>query len=282
MTKINIDIGDMNAFVTIAEMKNISEAARKLNYLQSNFSLKIKKLENHYNCQLFERSQKGVELTNFGLFLYQKYKKILFTWEETENEITKQEKSLKFGTHTSIGGHPFSNSLKKLCENYPDLSITLKTGSTAYLERELLLGNINLAYVFSSHNSKNIHYIQETEEELVLIGGLQLSQQLLLNSDIFTLSPSCLYTDVLKKLFTAYGLEARDFTEVNDMETIVELTRLGMGISVVPLSFVARYRIDHYSKLPEKYRFIKSSTISNINHELTLIEKQFIHLNNTL
>ena len=47
---------------------------------------KIKKIENHYKRQLFIRKPKGVELTESGMNLYQQYKKMIFTWEETENK----------------------------------------------------------------------------------------------------------------------------------------------------------------------------------------------------
>lgn len=72
---MNIDMSDIKSFVTVAELKSISGAAQKLNYLQSNMTAKIKKIENHYKRQLFIRKSKGVELTESGMNLYQQYKK---------------------------------------------------------------------------------------------------------------------------------------------------------------------------------------------------------------
>ncbi|MEG0482962.1 MAG: LysR family transcriptional regulator, partial [Acinetobacter sp.] len=96
---MNIDISDIKSFVAVAELKSISGAANKLNYLQSNMTAKIKKIENHYKRQLFIRKPKGVELTESGMNLYAQYKKMIFTWEETENKIYQQEKYLRFGTN---------------------------------------------------------------------------------------------------------------------------------------------------------------------------------------
>ncbi len=47
-----MDIEDMNAFVSVAELKSMSAAAIKLNHLQSNISAKIKKIETHYKCYI--------------------------------------------------------------------------------------------------------------------------------------------------------------------------------------------------------------------------------------
>ena len=136
---MNIDMGDIKSFVTVAELKSITAAANKLNYLQSNMTAKIKKIENHYKRQLFIRKPKGVELTESGMNLYQQYKKMIFTWEETENKIYQQEKYLRFGTNTSLGGMRFYPSFQQLYATYPDLSISMKTGETSFIENEILL-----------------------------------------------------------------------------------------------------------------------------------------------
>ena len=46
---MNIDMSDIRSFITVAEMKSITAAANKLNYLQSNMTAKIKKIEKVFN-----------------------------------------------------------------------------------------------------------------------------------------------------------------------------------------------------------------------------------------
>lgn len=70
-----MDIDNMKAFVSVAELKSLSAAAVKLNHLQSSMTAKIKKIEAHYGQQLFIRSAKGMELTSEGRKLYRQYKK---------------------------------------------------------------------------------------------------------------------------------------------------------------------------------------------------------------
>lgn len=40
-----MDIENMQAFVSVAELRSLTEAAQKLNHLQSNMTAKIKKLD---------------------------------------------------------------------------------------------------------------------------------------------------------------------------------------------------------------------------------------------
>jgi len=107
---MNIDISDIRSFITVAELKSITAAANKLNYLQSNMTAKIKKIENHYKRQLFIRKPKGVELTESGMNLYDQYKKMLFTWEETENKIYQHEALIQF-TQLGMGISMLAKSL---------------------------------------------------------------------------------------------------------------------------------------------------------------------------
>ncbi|MEH7531675.1 LysR family transcriptional regulator, partial [Priestia megaterium] len=96
-----MDIENMKAFVSVAELRSISAAAMKLNHLQSNMTAKIKKIEMYYNQELFIRNSKGVKLTKQGEKLYHQFKKILHLWEETENKMKKQDEKLRIGTMIS-------------------------------------------------------------------------------------------------------------------------------------------------------------------------------------
>ena len=283
---MNIDIGDNKSFVTVAELKSITAAAHKLNYLQSNMTAKIKKIENHYDRQLFIRKPKGVELTQAGLHLYTQYKKMLFTWEETENKIYQQEMCLRFGTNTSLGGMRFYPSFSKLYETYPDLSVTMKTGGTAYIEDEILQGNLDIAYALGHPKHKNLQYIQKGKDELVIIGKNVINHQnftdCLNHQNILFASEDCCYATTLEEIFSDYQLTKGELTHIHDHEALIHFTQLGMGIAVVARSLIKKFNIQYYMDIPEQYRNIGLYLIARSEHVFTPIEKQFIELNDAL
>ncbi|QOW45332.1 MULTISPECIES: LysR family transcriptional regulator [Acinetobacter] len=283
---MNIDISDIRSFITVAETKSITAAANKLNYLQSNMTAKIKKIENHYDRQLFIRKPKGVELTESGLNLYQQYKKMMFTWEETENKINQQEKILRFGTNTSLGGMRFYPSISQLYASYPDLSFSIKTGATGYLEQEVLQGNIDFAYILGHPEQKNLQYIQKGKDELVLIGKDVINHQNLyeaLNQQnlLFT-SLECCYSTMLDQIYIDHGLTKGEMIHINDYEALVHFTQLGMGVSLVTRSLAQKYTVQYKMEIPEQYRHIGLYLITRKEHVFTPIEKQFIGLNDQL
>ncbi|SPL69489.1 LysR family transcriptional regulator [Acinetobacter stercoris] len=283
---MNIDIGDIRSFVTVAELKSITAAANKLNFLQSNMTAKIKKIENHYKRQMFIRKPKGVELTDTGMNLYSQYKKLIYTWEETENKINQQELLLRFGTNTSLGGMRFCPSFSQLYTTYPDLSITMKTGATGYIEDEILKGQLDLAYILGHPKQKNLQYIKKGEDQLVIIGKNTLNYDNLADclnhQNILYASEDCCYSTVLEKIYIDYQLDKGESTHINDQEALINFTQLGMGVSMVAKSLIKKFNIQYYMEIPEQYRDIGLYLIARSEHIFTPIEKQFIGLNDAL
>ncbi|MED4140979.1 LysR family transcriptional regulator [Priestia megaterium] len=281
-----MDIENMKAFVSVAELRSISAAAMKLNHLQSNMTAKIKKIEMYYNQELFIRNSKGVKLTKQGEKLYHQFKKILHLWEETENKMKKQDEKLRIGTMISVGGTEFSSALNKLYNTYPDLAVTLKTGSTEYIENQVLLGQIDVAYTIGSLNNQKIKYKKVGVEEMVVIGR-DIDQHTTFDDyvrqkNILVLSDKCLYMTILHNIYVSLNIEQGDIIEVGDPETLVQFALMGMGISLVSKRIANRYNINNYLEVPSPYRYTDFYLISRLHYEFTPIEKQFIELNNSL
>ncbi len=283
---MNIDISDIRSFVNVAEMKSITAAANKLNYLQSNMTAKIKKIENHYKRQLFIRKPKGVELTDTGMQVYTQYKKMLFTWEETENKINQHDLTLRFGTNTSLGGMRFYPSFSQLSSTYPELSITMKTGATGFLEQEILQGHIDFAYALGHPEQKNLQYIQKGKDELVLIGKDLINHEhinhALNQQNLLFTSMECCYSSVLEQMYQDHHLVKGEMTHINDYEALIHFTQLGMGVSMVTRSLAQKYDVQYLMEIPEQYRHIGLYLIARSDHIFTPVEKQFIALNDAL
>jgi DNA-binding transcriptional LysR family regulator len=81
----DITLQQIVIFLTVAEQLNLSEAARELFINQSAVSRWIQRLEESLNRKLFVRTNKGVELTEQGEFLYQELKPI---YEELSSALS--------------------------------------------------------------------------------------------------------------------------------------------------------------------------------------------------
>ena len=65
-----MELRQLEYFREIASTGSINEAARHLNMSQPPLSYQIRQLENELNVKLFDRTSKGVTLTEAGKLLY--------------------------------------------------------------------------------------------------------------------------------------------------------------------------------------------------------------------
>ena len=73
---------DLLIFQTVANKGSINKAAEELNYVQSNVTSRIQKLEEELNTKLFHRHKRGITLTNEGNALFPYAQKIISLTEE--------------------------------------------------------------------------------------------------------------------------------------------------------------------------------------------------------
>src|SRR5690625_5793026 len=88
-----MNLKDLEVFQTVANKGTITKAAKHLNYVQSNITSRIQKLETELNTKLFNRHQRGMTLTPEG--------KKLITYSEKILSLTKFSRYMRSEEHTS-------------------------------------------------------------------------------------------------------------------------------------------------------------------------------------
>ena len=73
----NINLNILKYFYEVAQIKNITQASKKLNISQPALTKAIKELETELNTTLLIRNNKGITLTKEGKILYE-YSKTMF------------------------------------------------------------------------------------------------------------------------------------------------------------------------------------------------------------
>src|SRR5690625_1070126 len=86
-----MNIKDLVIFQTVASKGSINKAASHLNYVQSNVTSRIQKLERDLNTKLFHRHQRGITLTNGGDALLSYVQKIISLSEEMKMIVSSKD-----------------------------------------------------------------------------------------------------------------------------------------------------------------------------------------------
>ncbi|ETT75744.1 putative LysR-gltR family transcriptional regulator [Paenibacillus sp. FSL R7-277] len=282
-------IENMRAFMKVAELRSMTAAANELNHLQSNITNKIKNIEKHFEAKLFYRHSYGVELTPDGERLYAQFKKIILLWEETEELLAHKEEHILIGIMQSSFPLHLNNIAKEFHQAFPNKRLSLMSGSTDELISKILKGELNIAYITELENaiynqSKSMLAEMLTRDRLVFTGNTKGKSlyRLLSEEPIYVFSKQCSSYQALMSLMADFDVHNASISEVNIVETLLEICSNGFGIGIIPESLALKYHYLNYQALPDGYSALRRTLIYHPEHTLSSAEKWFIEKSKSL
>ncbi|MCJ8305024.1 LysR family transcriptional regulator [Shewanella sp.] len=143
-----MELKHLKHFMMLANLKNFSQAAMKLNIAQPSLSRSIQKMEELLGIKLLERTAKRFELTQYGKLVYKHGENILGHVDYLKDEIHLM-RGIEAGK-LIIGASPIpSNSLIGptvgcFIRDHPRISVELKVENWKKLNEALLKGGLTL------------------------------------------------------------------------------------------------------------------------------------------
>lgn len=264
-----MNFNTLKIFQTVAKKGSISQAARELQYAQSNITMKIQQLESELQTTLFYRHNRGTVLTAKGNMLLTYSDKIFNLIEETKNMVTDDNiprGPFIIGSMETTAAVRLPAVLSKYHKKYPEVALSLKTGST----EENILGVLNyeLDGSFVSGPINNPELIQQEvfEEELVFITDTLHSPisslEEIENKTLLVFHKGCSYRERLEQLLLKEGVIINNIMEFGTLDAILGCVSAGLGISMLPQSVVEKYLkeeiLRQHSIIPSQYRKVKT------------------------
>lgn len=131
--------------ITVASLASINKAAKKLFISQPNLSLSIKNLEKELNKEIFKRTSKGVELTDYGRDFLSFAKPTYSQYEFLKSFCTTVHNQDILTFHVSSQYFKFANSLFiQIYKKYKDRDVNF------YFHEESIMDIINSVSTQSS------------------------------------------------------------------------------------------------------------------------------------
>lgn len=144
-----VDLGDLHAFVEAAKAGSLRQAATVLNITEPPLSRKIKRLEENLGIQLFQRTNRGIELTGEGQKALALIEPLLLHASKTLEELGELasfcSKRIRLGLTTAFEQAIFARFLNK-----PDLTsvgIVAVRKSSPELLKDLAAAKLDAAFV---------------------------------------------------------------------------------------------------------------------------------------
>ena len=146
------DLTKWRAFLAIAELGSLTRAALFLNSNQSLLSRHLNALERECNARLFNRTGRGVSLSDVGQRIFPHVKALLGDAEQLELEIRGEAREptgrVTIGSLPSITNPIVGRLFKQLSERHPGIQLKILEGSSGQVEEWLSDSRVDIAILY--------------------------------------------------------------------------------------------------------------------------------------
>ncbi len=238
----------------------------ELNYVQSNITRSINKLEDELGTKLFIRHGRGVTITSNGQTLLSYANQIIHLMEESKRVITSGTEvagPLKIGATDITISIRLPEVISFFSEKYPNVDLSLHTGYTTDLVQSVLGYDLDGAFVTDPVNHKSIESIPLVDEKIMLIykRDKNFSRFQNLNEEkLLVFGEGCTYRKQTEKYLEDTGITPQKKIEFNSFEGLVGCVKAGLGVGVVSKKIVEIIdtSLIGFIELPKEYSMVKT------------------------
>lgn len=246
----------MLVFAKVAELLSFTKAGRELGIEKSNVSTKISKLEERLGVSLLNRTTRSVTLTEAGAGYYQFCVDILGKAEEADTFAAslhaEPKGTLRVTAPVDAGPMLTQSLIKPFLEKYPKLNIDLcLTNRKLDLIKERFDVAIRAGTIQQEDASFITWQIVRSNNRLyaspAYLGkwGEPKTIEELVKKEMIVFAPEQGFENKVN-IKAKIGKKTIHFTpnyrlKINDMATYLEVTILGLGISILPTYFISKH-----------------------------------------
>lgn len=262
-----MDLNELRIFLAVAEQGSVSRAAQTLNYVQSNITARLRKLEDDLGGDLFYRKSRGMGLTPAGENLLGYARKMLLLAEEARSVVAGPDHlhgKITIGSMETTAAVHLPTCLAAFHERYPDIEITLHTGTTGELRQMVLDYKLEGAFVGGAFDSADIVQEEIFREKMVLVtkkGYAGLSDPRV--RALIGFRQGCSYQKQLGDWLAELGRPPLKIMQFGSLEAILGCVMAGMGVTLMPRAVMEHERYsrklavhpvpEHFATIPTMF-----------------------------
>lgn len=249
---VNLEL--YRVFYTVAKCGSLTKAAEELYISQPAVSQAIKQLENQLGGQLFNRTHKGMELSETGgKQIFEMVEKALKLFDDAESKYTELKDTatgvVRICASDTVSTHFLLPYLKEYHEKYPDVNLILQNGTSSETIEHLKLGKGDLGFVNLPIDDKDVN-LSNTVMQLhdVFVASEKFSElfngtvdlRRLQDYPLLMLDLSSSTRQAIVNFAHSHGIHLHPEIELASLDLMISLAENGIGIACVPREFVKK------------------------------------------
>lgn len=241
-----MELHQLRYFLAVARHRHFSRAARELHVAQPSVSQQIQKLERELGARLFDRTRRGVALTEAGHAFLPRAQRALEQLQEARLELEElsglQRGHLSLGAPPSVGTHLLPCALAAFHRRHPGIRTSFRQAGSLALVEMVRAGSLDLAVVILPVDQPQLETRPLLTDELVLAvpPDHPLRRQPMVRLRDLADEPFVLYQEgydlretILEECRRA-GFEPRVALDGGEMDSVPRFVAAGLGVTILP------------------------------------------------
>lgn len=242
-----MELSHTRALIAIGELSSFSKAAERLNLSPPAVFAQIHQLENELGEKLYERSGRKLVLTPAGRLMMDYGQRLILVHDEAVGAVREfsglQRGSLYLGCGPHISVSIVPHLLRAYLSNYPNVELRLITGNDHTLFEDLYAGKVDLMLMNLPVDDPDLMQDPLWRYEMVFVVPPEdpAANQMTITAAELSKRPFILYQRsvvieaAIRQFCVAVGFEPRVVMQNDQADSIKELVKLGLGVSLLPL-----------------------------------------------
>ncbi len=235
----------LRSFISIADLGSLSKAAVAMDQTQSGLSKQLALLESQVNQRLFNRTGRGLVLTDAGKILYDAVKPAYLEIDLAIDQVRKQgvtEGTVRLAAVHTLSYYFTADCIATFVSNRPQVNLSLLARSSPEVVLLVESGSAELGLVYDSAvNTDTLESVHLFDEQMSLIvsendeitKSMDLTEA---NLQLVGFPPNY----ALRKMIHSGGLQPHFVAEAETVDAMLKLVSSGVGDCILP------------SRIPEK------------------------------
>ena len=245
-----MQIAQVEGFLEIARLRNLSRAAEALHVTQPALTARLQALEGELGAVLFERSRRGMRLTDAGRAFLPFAERAVDALEDGRTLVAEHADGtagrLTIGSAPAVGAYVLPGLLARYVSRFPSVRLAVQTGHSEEIVELVAGGELDIGLIRElRHPGVTARPIYE--DELVLVvpaghafaGAGQIEVAALAGQTLILFDRTSSYYDLTNAIFRAGGVQPRSTIELDNIEAAKQMVRHGLGVALLPHTAIA-------------------------------------------
>jgi DNA-binding transcriptional LysR family regulator len=243
-------IAHIEGFLEIARRGNLSRAAEALHVTQPALTARLRLLEEGLGTPLFERSRRGMRLTDAGRAFLPHAERAVEALDTGRALVGEHARGtaghLSIGAAPSVGAYVLPGLLARFVERFPAVRLVVRTGHSEEVADLVAQGELDIGLIRELHHPGVVVQLVYEDELLLVVppshefatmGSIEVDNLTGVTLVLFDRTSS--YYDLTNTLFRSAGVIPRSTIELDNIEAAKQVVRHGLGVALLPVTAIA-------------------------------------------